>query len=120
MLHFLESSLIAATMILSISLNSCCSKVEQQTTENPAHLIEQTTESSAANERRLGQDTILEDKSNALAPSATKHNSKKDHSNGNHQGTSPEDGAFGYDYWDSPDDLYEIERNQMDAWPDEW
>lgn len=36
------------------------------------------------------------------------------------RGTPLDDGAFGYDYWDDPDDRYEMDRNQMDAFPDEW
>lgn len=37
-----------------------------------------------------------------------------------HPGTPPDDGMFGFDYWDDEDDAYEMDRNQTDAYPDEW
>lgn len=37
-----------------------------------------------------------------------------------HPGTPPDDGMFGFDYWDDEDDAYEMDRNQQDAYPDDW
>lgn len=37
-----------------------------------------------------------------------------------HPGTSPDDPMFGFDYWDDEDDAYEMDRNQSDAYPDDW
>lgn len=112
-MHFPQSPLLAMAMMLFISFNSCRSKAERQT-ESSSFPVEEATESIATNGNPLGQDTITEYKSNAIV------HSSKNYSKEDHQGTTPDDGTFGYDYWDSPDDRYEMERNQMDAWPDEW
>lgn len=37
-----------------------------------------------------------------------------------HSGTSPDDAMFGFDYYDDEDDAYEMDRNQIDAYPDDW
>lgn len=37
-----------------------------------------------------------------------------------HPGTKPDDPLFGFDPWDDEDDAYSVERNQIDAYPDEW
>lgn len=36
-----------------------------------------------------------------------------------HRGTSPDDGMFGFDYYDDEDDEYHMERNQSDPYPNE-
>ena len=36
-----------------------------------------------------------------------------------YEGTSPDDGMFGFDYWDDRDDRYHDERNETDPYPNE-
>jgi len=40
--------------------------------------------------------------------------------NDGHPGTKPDDPLFGFDPWDDEDDAYDVERNQIDPYPDEW
>lgn len=37
-----------------------------------------------------------------------------------HPGTKPDDPMFGFDPWDDWDDAYNLERNDIDPYPDEW
>lgn len=46
--------------------------------------------------------------------------SESEYANDGHPGTKPDDGLFGFDPWDDEDDAYDVERNQVDPYPDEW
>jgi len=45
---------------------------------------------------------------------------KSKYANDGHPGTKPDDGLFGFDPYDDEDDAYDVERNQIDPYPDEW
>lgn len=71
----------------------------------------------------LDYDTSLAEKEESvLTVSSTTYtsSSQSKYANDGHPGTKPDDPLFGYDYYDDADNAYEMERNQIDAYPDDW